>query len=281
MVLRICRGVLRDLHAAEDAFQATFLILARKAGTIRKRESIASWLFGVARRVAWRARAEPAARSSRDPAVATADLASSRFDYPPDPMPEVQEEVDRLPERYRAPIVLCYLEGLTNEEAAGRLRLPASTVRVRLMRARLRLRDRLIRQGLGPAVLAALANGRADASVPALLVEKTVRAATRFAAGRAAGVSGPVATLVQGVIRAMLIAKLKTAAALLSAFMLVSLLMISSLAGPATRKLKTLRRRIVLSRRTTSPGRRARSPTWLWQPSNGRDSSERQASPGP
>ncbi len=70
-----------------------------------------------------------------------------RIDHPPDPIPKVQEEVDRLPERYRAPIVLCYLEGLTNEEAACRLRLPASTVRVRLMRARLRLRERLIRQG--------------------------------------------------------------------------------------------------------------------------------------
>ncbi len=233
MVLRACRGVLHDTHAAEDAFQATFLILARKAGAIRKRDSVASWLFGVARRVAHRAKARrqrTAARETQGIAMLEAKATSS--DHGPGSLPEIHEEVDRLPERYRAPIVLCYLEGLTNEEAACQLRLPASTVRVRLMRARSRLRDRLIRRGLAPAVLAGISSGRAEAAIPAPLGDTTIKAATRIAAGRAAGVSAPVAALVEGMIRAMFFAKFKVAAALLSALMLASVLMISSLAGP-------------------------------------------------
>ena len=233
MVLRTCRGVLHDVHAAEDAFQATFLILARKAPSIRQGDSVASWLFGVARRVAVRADAQRKRRAVHERqagAMAGADAGSS--DRPPEPMHEVQEEVDRLPERYRAPVVLCYLEGLTHEEAAIRLRLPASTVRVRLMRARSRLRDRLTRRGLAPSALAGLSAGRALAAIPAPLVNETIRAAIRVAAGRAAGVSAPVAALVEGVIRTMFLAKLKIAAALLAALMLASALMISTLAGP-------------------------------------------------
>ncbi len=233
MVLRACRGVLHDTHAAEDAFQATFLILARKAGAIRKRDSVASWLFGVARRVAHRAKARRQRTSAYEKqGIAMLEAKAESIDHGPGSLPEIHEEVDRLPERYRAPIVLCYLEGLTNEEAAGRLRLPPSTVRVRLMRARSRLRDRLIRRGLAPAVLAGISSGRAEAAIPARLGDTTIKAATRVAAGRAAGVSAPVAALVEGMIRAMFFAKLKVAAALLSALMLASVLMISSLAGP-------------------------------------------------
>jgi RNA polymerase sigma factor (sigma-70 family) len=236
MVLRACRGVLHDIHAAEDAFQATFVILARKAGSIRRRESVASWLFGVARRVALRADAQRKRRAVHERQDdAMVDAIAGSPDHSPEPISEIQEEVDRLPERYRAPVVLCYLEGLTQEEAAIRLRLPASTVRVRLMRARSRLRDRLTRRGLAPAglALAGLSAGRAEASVPAPLVEETIKAAVRIAVGRAAGVSAPVAALVEGVIRAMFLAKLKTAAALLAALTLASLAMFSSLAGPA------------------------------------------------
>ena len=159
--------------------------------------------------------------------------ARSSSDRPAETVAEVQEEVDRLPERYRAPVVLCYLEGLTQEEAAIRLRLPASTVRVRLMRARARLRDRLIRRGLGPGAIAGLSAGRAEAVIPAPLVEETVKAAVRIAVGRAAGASAPVVALVEGVIRAMFLARLKTAAALLAALTCVSLGMIATLAGPA------------------------------------------------
>jgi RND family efflux transporter MFP subunit len=232
MVMRACRGVLHDVHAAEDAFQATFLVLARKARSIRRRESVASWLFGVARRVALRAdgrRRRRAARERQGGAMAeVAKIAGS-----PEPIPEVHEEVDRLPEHYRAPVVLCYLEGLTQEEAAIRLRLPASTVRVRLMRARSRLRDRLTRRGLAPALLAAISARRAEAAIPAPLVEETIQAAVRLAVGRAAGVSAPVAALVEGVTRAMFLARLKLAAALLAASMLASVVLISSPAGSA------------------------------------------------
>jgi HlyD family secretion protein len=234
MVLRTCRGVLHDIHAAEDAFQATFLILARKARSIRKRDSIASWLFGVARRVAGRSEVQRKRRATHERqvvAMARATVGSS--DRAPEPIPEVQEEVDRLPERYWAPIVLCYLEGLTQEEAASRLHLPASTVRVRLMRARSRLRDRLIRRGLAPALLAGLSTRRAQAAIPTPLVDQTLEAAIRIAVGRTAGVSAPVAALVERVIRAMFFAQLKTAAAMLAALTIASLLMISSLAGPA------------------------------------------------
>ena len=236
MVLRACRGVLHDAHDAEDAFQATFLVLARKAGTIRKGDSVASWLFGVARRVAVRADGRRKRRAAHEaPGEAIIAMAEAPpSDGPPGPMPEVLEEVDRLPERYRVPVVLCYFEGLTQEEAAIRLRLPASTVRVRLMRARTRLRDRLTRRGLAPAALVALSTaGRAEAAVPAPLVDETISAATRFAAGRAAGVSAPVAALVQGVFRAMFLAKLKSAAALLAVLLLTSAWMLASFAGPA------------------------------------------------
>ena len=164
MVERVCWGVLRDVHAAEDAFQATFLILARKAASIRRRASVSSWLFGVAHRVARRADVERKRRAvfeQRRFAMAENDRAT---DHPAELIPEIQEEVDRLPEKYRGPIVLCYLEGLTHEEAAGQLGLPVGTVKVRLMRARERLRGRLIRRGLAPALLVAMIAGEAGAS---------------------------------------------------------------------------------------------------------------------
>lgn len=174
-----------------------------------------------------------AAHERRAGELAEAGARSSSSDHAPGSVPELQEEVDRLPERYRAPVVLCYLEGLTQEEAAIRLNLPASTVRVRLMRARSRLRDRLIRRGLTPGALAGLAAGRAETLIPTPLVDETVRAAIRFAAGRAAGASGPIAALAEGVIRAMFLARLKTAAVLLGALTCASLWMISTFAGSA------------------------------------------------
>ncbi len=234
MVLRTCQGVLHDTHAAEDAFQATFLVLARKAASIRQRDSVASWLFGVARRVAGRAEAQRKQRTAHERrARASVEANAWSSDQPPEPFSAIQEEVDRLPERYRAPIILCYLEGLTQQEAASQLRLPASTFRVRLMRARSRLRNRLLRRGLAPAVLAQTSASRAEAAIPALLLDETKKAAIRIAVGRAAAVSEPVAALVKGVIRAMFFAKLKMAAALVASVMLASLWMISSFARPA------------------------------------------------
>jgi HlyD family secretion protein len=237
VVMRTCRLVVRDVHDAEDAFQATFLILARKAATIRKRDSVAGWLVGVARRVACRAQAQKKRRSAHESLHGSmAEAYGSESDQPGKPMPEVREEVDRLPERYRAPIVLCYWNGLTHEQAATQLRVPASTVRVRLLRGRLRLRERLIRRGLTPAVFAGLSGGRAGVQIPARLVNEIMAAATRVAAGRAAGAKTPVAVLVEGIIRAMFYAKLKTAAVLMAALVVASILMMSSLAGPTPSK---------------------------------------------
>ena len=233
MVLRVCRGVLHDSHAAEDAFQAAFLILARKASSIRKRDSVASWLFGVARRVALRAKVQRIRRLAHElRAVAMTEDHAPPLDHTPELLPEIQEEIDRLPERYRAPIVLCYLQGLTYEEAAGVLRLPPSTLRVRLSRARDRLRGRLVRRGLAPIVLAATWTGRARAAIPTPLVNATIKAAIPIAAGRAAQVSASVAALVEGVLRTMFLAKLKTASGLVASLLLGSILMIASMARP-------------------------------------------------
>jgi HlyD family secretion protein len=236
MVLRVCRGELNDLHAAEDAFQATFLILARQARTIRDRASLASWLYGVARRVARRARLDRARRAARERRGASMIEDQGRHaPEPPELLPEIQEEVDRLPERYRSAIVLCDLEGRTHEEAAGQLRIPVGTVKTRLSRGRERLRGRLIRRGLAPALIASSLAAPARAAIPAPLVDITVKAAMRVAAFRAAGVSATVAALAQGVLRAMLIHKLKTIAVLAAASMaliVTSIVLMSALSAP-------------------------------------------------
>jgi HlyD family secretion protein len=215
MVLRVCRGVLRDEHAAEDALQATFLILARRSASIRKQNSLASWLFGVARRVATRAHAERCRRATheRRGAIMSRTISESS-PAPAELMPEIQEELDRLTEKYRSPVILCYLEGLTHEEAASRLSVPVGTVKTRLSRARGRLRGRLLRRGLAPAGLGMTVAGRADTTISQCVVDSIVKSAVAVAAGRAAGVSSSVTALVEGVQKAMFITKLKTSAAL-------------------------------------------------------------------
>jgi RNA polymerase sigma factor (sigma-70 family) len=186
MVLGVCRRILRDAHAAEDAFQATFLLLARKAGSVRKRESIGPWLYGVARRVALEARG---AAPRRAVLVGPDREAPGVDDHDGLEHAELHaclhEELGRLPEKYRAPLVLCYIEGHTHESVAGRLGWPIGTVRVRIARGRDLLRERLVRRGLTPAV-ALLALGllpRTAAAVPLRLAEATVRAAARVVAG--------------------------------------------------------------------------------------------------
>ena len=223
MVLRVCRGVLRDPHDAEDAFQATFLVLALKAGTIRERNSVASWLFGTARRVAIRAKSEITRRAINERCGSPMAEHRSRASAAPETLPEVHEEVDRLPEKYRLPIILCYLEGLTHEEAAVQLRVPVGTVKVRLSRARERLRGRLTRRGLAPSVLAVVPIGRASGMAPAPFVKSTIEAAMRIVAGRPPGTSAIVLDLVQGVLRTMFLTKLKTAAAILAASLTITL----------------------------------------------------------
>jgi RNA polymerase sigma factor (sigma-70 family) len=220
VVLYVCLGVLRDRHDAEDAFQATFLILARRAGSIRKRESVASWLYGVALRVASEARSAAARRRARERKAVKASAPVSepaggdRFDV----APMVREEVNKLPGRYREPVVLCVLQGLTHEEAARQLGWPVGTVKSRLARGKARLRARLTRRGLAPSAAVAcvlLAHETSGAPVPAALAGAAVRAALRFPAGKAAAlgfVSGSVDSLAKGTLRAMLLTRLKIAA---------------------------------------------------------------------
>jgi RNA polymerase sigma factor (sigma-70 family) len=219
MVLGVCRRALRDRHDAEDAFQATFLVLIRKARAIEKPGSLGSWLHGVAYRVAGKAKAQAARRRAREPFAARAVAVDGSEDVVwRDLRAVLDAEVDALPERYRAPLVLCYLEGKTNAEAARLLGWPRGTVATRLARARERLRSRLARRGLAPAAAllpAALSRDAGWARPPAALVDSITRdAAAAAARGATAGlVSARAATLAGGVMNAMLIEKVWVAAA--------------------------------------------------------------------
>jgi polysaccharide biosynthesis/export protein len=138
-VLRACRKVLRDEHDAEDAFQATFLILARRAGSVRNRDAVGSWLRGVAARVAVQARLGAYRRRTHE--RRSVERRPPQDAAGPDPVRQeslalLREEIDRLPEPYRSPVVLCYQEGLTCEQASARLRRPLGTITVQLTRAR-------------------------------------------------------------------------------------------------------------------------------------------------
>jgi RNA polymerase sigma factor (sigma-70 family) len=216
MVLDVCRGVLGDSADAENAFQATFLVLVRKTGSIRKTASLGSWLHGVAYRTALKAKARLAGRHRHE-----ARVPARQASEPADPSwREVQqvlhEELSGLPERYRAPLVLCYLEGATQEAAAVRLNLAKSTLRVRLERGRALLRTRLVRRGLGPAAFLATAawpTAEASAGVPASLAASTVRAAALIVAGDedASVVSARVADLAQEMGHTMTLANVKAA----------------------------------------------------------------------
>jgi RNA polymerase sigma factor (sigma-70 family) len=188
MVMGVCRRVLGDPHDAEDAFQAAFLVLIRRARTIHKQQSVGSWLHGVACRTARKARATAARRRHHESAAATPP---APVDPPDASLNEfrliVDEEVLRLPERYRAPFVLCYLEGVTYQEAARILACPLGTLAARLSRARSRLQKQLTRRGLGlsvAAVGAALAVSAAPAAVPAPLRTALLRAAREVVIGK-------------------------------------------------------------------------------------------------
>jgi RNA polymerase sigma factor (sigma-70 family) len=178
-VLRVCNHVLHDPHDAEDAFQATFLILARKAGSLWVGDSLAAWLHRVARRVAVEANRRKARRRAVEPTGLDVAAVPAASGEPREALwPLLHEEIDRLPEKYRAPIVLCDLEGLTRDEAAGRLGWRPGTVAGRLARARALLRDRLARRGEFDLIgmMFGVGSGRlATASVPPSWIGKTVR----------------------------------------------------------------------------------------------------------
>jgi len=212
MVLGVCRRRLADPRDVEDAFQATFLVLVRKAGSIRDRDRLAPWLYGVAQRVATRARAQAARRRGRErSAGAEAEAMAPACDGDRHELRSVlDEEIGRLPAKYRGPIVLCYLNGLTHEEAAARLRCPVGTVRSRLAWARDRLRARLGRRGLAPAE-GMIGLALRPTAVPRALIESTVAGGIRLAAGKAAAagaVSAGAVTLAEGVSRTMIATKL-------------------------------------------------------------------------
>jgi RNA polymerase sigma factor (sigma-70 family) len=220
-VLSLCRGLLHHLQDAEDVFQATFLVLARKAGSIRKRESLASWLYGVARRLASKARARAARRGRQElPATAEAEAPAGDDMTWRELRQILHEELSRLPEKYRAPLLLCYWEGRTQEEAAAQLGWSKGMFKARVQRGRELLRGRLTRRGvtLSAGLATALLCGRAGTAAEALaLVNSTTRAALAFAAGKPAAAGGlsAAAALAEGVVRAMFLTKVKTAAVVL------------------------------------------------------------------
>jgi RNA polymerase sigma factor (sigma-70 family) len=182
-VLRACRSILRDPFDVDDAFQATFVVLVRRAGSINDPERLDAWLIGVARRVSARTRRDSSRRRERQ-GHGTEMLAAEHppSHAEPDLRDVLRQELDRLPVEYRLPLELCYLEGLTHEETADRLGWPLGTVKVRLVRSRRLLRERLDRRGAALGVLLLLLRPRhASAAVPADLVESTVRAMTTAA----------------------------------------------------------------------------------------------------
>ncbi len=205
MVLAVCRRLLRHGHDADDAFQAVFLLLVRKADLLRRPEQLGPWLHGVARRVALKARAL-APRRREEP------LTDSPAAPAPDDLvwrdlrPVLDDAIRSLPAKYRAPVVLCYLEGMTQAEAARQLGCPPGTVATRLIRARDQLRARLVRRGvtLSAGVLAAALAGATEASVPPVLLKTIVRGLLSPSA-----IPSHVTALTEGVCRVMLMEKLR------------------------------------------------------------------------
>jgi RNA polymerase sigma factor (sigma-70 family) len=211
LVLGVCRQIVGDPHLAEDVFQATFLVLARKAASVRRKQSLAGWLYRVANNLAVEVRRQQA-RRQRHERQASLMLRTEPAPTGNDWQPILHEEVNRLPAKYRVPVVLCYLYGMTNEEAARELCWPIGTVKGRLTRARALLHTRLTRRGLalGAGGVAALVQQPVSAAVPAQLAEATLHAALGFAAGKAAvGVASAVAVpLAMKALRTMMMTRL-------------------------------------------------------------------------
>ena len=216
MVLRVCRALLGDRQHAEDAFQAVFLVLARKAGSVRDPDLLGNWLYGIALRTARKARARLARqRTEESRAVihseASTTMAAEQVAMSREQVETLHAEIERLPGLFRAPVVLCYFEGLTLDQAAVHLRCPAGTIHSRLVRARNKLRRGLIRRGVtlsATALVASLSSQSATASVSSQMCESTAREAIHFAVGRSvATIPGALAL---DVLRSVAIYKLKS-----------------------------------------------------------------------
>jgi RNA polymerase sigma factor (sigma-70 family) len=229
MVWGVCCRVLGNHHDAEDAFQAAFLVLMRKAAGIVPREMVVNWLHGVAYQTARKARATMVTRKRRErqvaqmPEPAAADATAWQ-----DLQPVLDEELSRLPDRYRAVLVLCDLQGNSRKQAARQLGVPEGTVAGWIARARVTLAKRLARRGIilsGGALAVLLTQNAASAKVPAGLLAATIRVVSLIAAGKGAGgvLSSTVVALTKGVLNTMLLNNLKTALAVLVAVALVGL----------------------------------------------------------
>ena len=217
MVLGLCRSVVRDLHDADDAFQATFLVLVRKADSIRRRDTIGPWLYGVAGRVARRARDRSIRRKRREVEVNAEILSTNRaLAESPSVADIIQNEIARLPESLRGPLVLCCLEGLSYDLAARRLRLTEPTLRGRLYRARKELASRLRGRGITAGVFASVAAPLCLMLPPlhSSLVETTVQLSISWSSmtgllSGAALIPDSIAVLAHGVIKAMFLQSMK------------------------------------------------------------------------
>jgi RNA polymerase sigma factor (sigma-70 family) len=218
MVLGLCRRVLRDPRDIEDAFQATFMILARKAPAIRDRGLLSNWLYGVAYRVARRARSQTLRRRDREMAVENLEAVAPTENADALGLgPVLDQELNRLPGKYRAVLVLCYLKGHTHDQAAEELECPVGTVRSRLARGRDLLRRRLTTRGHAPTAAILGADSALPAklfveAVPPSLASATVRAAFAVGASKtiqAGAASATALALTQGVLTTMKVAQLK------------------------------------------------------------------------
>jgi RNA polymerase sigma factor (sigma-70 family) len=220
MVLNLCRRMIGNWQDAEDAFQAAFLVLARKAAVVVPRESVGNWLYGVAYRTARRAKAASARHYAREKQVK--DMPHPAIEQVPgagDAELVLDEELNRLPAKYRLPVVLCELEGRTRKEVTRQLKLPEGTLSSRLATARRMLARRLTRRGVAlssGAMAVTLSRGTAGACLPKTLIFNTMQAVSALTtAGTLAGVvSAPVAALAEGVLKSMMLTKLKTTAAI-------------------------------------------------------------------
>jgi RNA polymerase sigma factor (sigma-70 family) len=223
LVLGVCQRVLRDSHAAEDAFQATFLVLVRKASSLDRRGPIGNWIYTVAYRTAVKARANAARRRVREtraipmPTEQIMDSAAWQ-----ELRPLLDEEINRLPEKYRAPLVLCYLQGKTNEQAAHELGWPTGSMSRRLAQGRELLRKRLVGRGvvLSGTLLGTLLTSNASAAVPGTLAATTVKAAMVFKGTSvvSSGILSPgVVALAEETLKALVVPKLKIVAGVLMA----------------------------------------------------------------
>jgi RNA polymerase sigma factor (sigma-70 family) len=215
MVWGVCQRMLPNHHDAEDAFQATFLVLVRKAATVQPPEMVANWLYGVAYQTALKARSIAIRRQTRERQVSVMpDPATGEPEKSNDLHLLLDQKLSRLPDKYRVVILLCDLEGKTRQEAAAHLGWPEGTVAGRLARGRAMLAKRLSRYGLATAgaVLAGTLPSTATACVPETVATATIKTASLVAAGQAGAagtVSVQVATLTEGVIKTMLLGKLK------------------------------------------------------------------------